>query len=356
MKVIQMLPCFTYGDAIGNDTLALDALLKKLGYKTIIFAEAIGNRIPRNIVRNMDQWRVPDPDDVIIYHMAVGWDHIDKITSAPCRKIAIYHNITPAHFYREYNAIAFDACTKGLDQVKSLNHAFDYCLADSEFNKQDLISYGYTCPIDVLPILIPYEDYAQKPNERVVEKYKGKGTNILFVGRVVPNKRHEDIIAAFYLYQKYYNKKARLFLVGSFDDNDRYCRRLKAYIERLGLDNVIIPGHIKFDEILGYFASADAFLCLSEHEGFCVPLVEAMLFKVPIVAYDSCAVGETMKNGGLLLKDKDLLETAGALDRVITDKGLREQIIGNQRERLEDFRTDRIGRMFEQYLKAFLEK
>ena len=204
--------------------------------------------------------------------------------------------------------------------------------------------------------------YVANPNISVLEvaqnteKYKGKGTNILFVGRVVPNKRHEDVIAAFYLYQRYYNKNARLFLVGSFDDNDRYCRRLKAYIERLGLDNVIIPGHIKFDEILGYFASADAFLCLSEHEGFCVPLVEAMLFKVPIVAYDSCAVGETMKNGGLLLKDKDLLETAGALDRVITDKGLREQIIGNQRERLEDFRTDRIGRMFEQYLKAFLEK
>lgn len=391
MKVIQIVPSLSYGDAVGNDVLALDQLLRKLGIDTVIFTEGIGKRIPEGCAKYLSEWKQPDKNDVIIYHMAIAFDRISVIIRARCRKIAIYHNITPPEFYKDYDMTAYKLCEKGLNQVKSLNRTFDYCLADSEFNKQDLISYGYTCPIDVLPILIPYEDYRMKPNPSVIRRYKGKATNILFVGRVVPNKKQEDLLAVFSLYKKHYDPDAKLFLIGSFSYTDRYCRRLMSYIDRLGLvDDVIIPGHIGFDEILAYYASADVFLCLSEHEGFCVPLIEAMLFKVPIIAYDSCAVGETLGEGGILLKErnsvseprmrevtetapevdseriepdrnqcfiegKNFLDIAGMLYRVSHDEVLREQIIENQKERMKHFRTARVESLFKKYLKAFLK-
>lgn len=356
MKVIQVVPSLSYGDAVGNDVLALDRLLKSMGIKTVIYTQIIGKRIPEGAARLMTEWEKPDKDDVIIYHMAIVYDLIATITKARCRKIAIYHNITPPAFYQDYNRQAFLLCERGLNQVKNLNRTFDYCLADSEFNKQDLISYGYTCRIDVLPILIPYEDYHQQPASSVINRYKGKASNILFVGRVVPNKKHEDLLASFALYKKHFDSNAKLFLVGSFHEQDRYCARLLRYIDQLGLgDDVITPGHITFDEILGYYASADVFLCLSEHEGFCVPLIEAMLFEVPIIAYDSCAVGETLGEGGILMQEKNPLEVAGMLHRVIQDQELRKQIIQNQKERMKHFQTARVEALFKKYIKQFLK-
>lgn len=354
MKIIQVVPVLAYGDAIGNDTLALDKLIRKLGFTTVIYAEAVGKRIPKGMVRPMTEWVEPERDDVILYHMAIAFSHISKVTDSNCRKIAIYHNITPASFYRKYDRAAYELCKRGLNQAERLSNFFDYCLADSEFNKQDLVSMGYQCPIDVLPILIPFKDYRQPPKKSIVKKYKGKGTNILFVGRVVPNKKQEDIIAVFYYYKKYFNSNAKLFLAGSFNQGS-YCESLKGYIQALGLEkDVIIPGHIKFDEILGYYVSADLFLCMSEHEGFCVPLVEAMLFNVPIIAYNSSAIGETLNGSGILLEQKSFPEIAGLLDRVVQDQELKERIIRNQRERLRFFRTSRIEKMFKNYLLQFI--
>ena len=356
MKVIQVVPALFYGDAVGNDILALDDLLRNAGVESVIYAQTVGSRIPKGRARDLKDWKKPGRNDVIIYHMAIVFNRISLIKKARCRKIAIYHNITPPSFFKGYSETAVSLCEEGLNQVKSLNRTFDYCLADSEFNKQDLISYGYTCPIDVLPILIPYEDYRIRPNADVMKRYKGASTNILFVGRVVPNKKHEDLIAVFSLYKKYYDPDAKLFFIGSFSDTDRYCKKLMSYIDRLGLvDDVIIPGHIGFDEVLAYYASADVFLCLSEHEGFCVPLIEAMLFEVPIVAYDSCAVGETLGEGGILLKKKSFLEIAGLLNRVVHDEALREQIVENQKKRMKHFQTDRVSAMFKKYFRAFLK-
>ena len=356
MKVIQVVPALLYGDAVGNDILALDQLLRNAGVETVIYAQTIGPRIPKGRAKDLKEWKNPDRNDVIIYHMAIVFDRISLLTRARCRKIAIYHNITPPEFYKDYNEAAAVLCEKGLNQVKSLNRTWDYCLADSEFNKQDLISYGYTCPIDVVPILIPYEDYQVRPNPAVLKRYKGQASNILFVGRVVPNKKQEDLIAVFSLYKKYYDPNARLFLIGNFSDTDKYCKRLMNYIDRMGLvDDVIIPGHIGFDEILAYYASADVFLCLSEHEGFCVPLIEAMLFEIPIIAYDSCAVGETLGAGGILIKEKNFLEIAGMLNRVLHDEALREQVIENQKKRMKHFRTDRVSALFKKNFKEFLK-
>ena len=271
-----------------------------------------------------------------------------------CRKVMVYHNITPPQFFEEYSVKAAQLCQNGLEGASYLADKVDYCLAVSEYNKQDLIRMGYTCPIDVLPILIPFDDYAKTPSQQVIDRYSDGCTNLIFTGRIAPNKRQEDVIRAFYDYKKFYNPKSRLILVGGHNGMERYYHRLKSYINALELEDVVFPGHIKFDEILAYYKIADVFLCQSEHEGFCVPLVEAMYFDVPVVAYDSSAIAGTLGGGGFLLKDKNPVETAGVINRVVTDEALRTQIIKNQQARLADFDHKVIEAQFKTYLDTFI--
>lgn len=356
MKVIQVLPCLGYGDAIGNDTMALYHALKEAGYDTEIYAEAVDARI--NIkAYTMEEWRTPSNDDVIIYHLSVGWKYIGAVKKAPCRKIAIYHNITPAEFFKEYDTNAYDDCSAGLKEVRELKDTFDYCLADSNFNKQDLISYGYICPIDVLPILIPFEDYRQTPSAKVIRHQKAKkGTKILFLGRIVPNKRIDELLRIFAYYQKYFDKDAVLNLVGRYNYGDIYYRRLRAYQKQLGIVNVNFTGHVRFNEILAYYRTADVFLCMSDHEGFCVPLLESMYFGIPIVAKDTTAIGDTLGNSGILLKNSNDLEVADIINMIMKDSLLRNKLVAGEQERLSDFDNHFVKAQFLNYLEAFLKR
>ena len=355
MKIVQILPCLAYGDAIGNDVLALDDAIKENGYDTEIYVEAIDSRLPKNTAKTILEFTDLSPEDVLIYHLAIGWKYLNLVKKQNCKKIAIYHNVTPPDFYYGYNQTAYEACKAGLEEVESLRDTFDYCLADSEFNKEDLIRMGYTCKIDVLPILIAFDDYKKTPSQKLMDQYKDGNTNIIFVGRVVPNKKHEDVIEAFYYYKKNFDPKSRLFLVGSYSEKETYYNRLKDYIAALGLTDVYFSGHIKFEEILAYYNIADIFLCMSEHEGFCVPLVESMVFDVPIVAYDSCAISYTLGKSGFLLKRKNSLEAAGVIDRVVRDKELKQLLITGQKERLKDFDREKIKTQFTNYLNTFIK-
>ncbi len=346
MRIIQMLPVLAFGDAIGNDTVTLKKTLQQAGYETEIYAEIIDGRLPKDTafpVMDYDE----RSDDIIIYHLSTGAELNYKFERFKCRKIIMYHNITPPEFFSDYNTEAAMSCKEGLSAAEFLSDKVDFCFADSEFNKHDLRKMGYECEIDVLPILIAFKDFEKKPNAGILKKYGNDDyVNIVFTGRVAPNKKHEDIIRAFYYYKKYINVKSRLFLVGSFGINDRYYQRLAKYVEKLGVKEVYFTGHIKFDEILAYYSIADVFLCLSEHEGFCVPLVEAMYFNVPIIAYDCCAVGETLGNAGLLLSDKSPEIVGEAIHRVVSDEKLKEIMVSNGKERLEYFSHDRIKNQF----------
>ena len=115
-------------------------------------------------------------------------------------------------------------------------------------------------------------------------------------------------------------KRQRLFFVGKYAGMEAYYEQLKRYVEALDLKDVYFTGHIKFDEILAYYRTADVFVCMSEHEGFCVPLVEAMYFGVPIVAYDSSAIADTLGNGGILTEDKDPKLVAEIINRLVQDE------------------------------------
>ena len=356
MTVIQLLPTLSYGDAIGNDVLALHEVLAQKGYSSAVYAESIDPRLSFDFIHSADKLPELTESDLIIYHASIGSAINQLLPSIKARKVMVFHNITPAAYFYQYNLQAFRLTEKGYNEIRSLAGVFDLCIADSVFNREELIRMGYTCPIEVCPIVIPFEDYRQEPDAEILERYRdGGGTDWLFVGRLAPNKKQEDVILSFCRFREKYDPSARLFLVGSEVGFERYALRLKNYVKKLGLeDSVIFSGHIRFRELLAYYRLADVFVCMSEHEGFCVPIVEAMLFSLPIVAADAGAVSDTMEKGGILLDDRSPELAAAAVHRLMTDKTLKAFILQEQKKNLTRFSYESVGNRFLQCLKPFL--
>lgn len=357
MRIIQLLPTLSYGDAVGNDALAIKSLIHDMGHQTQIYAQRIDSRLPRRTAISIDRIPKLGNRDILLYHASTGTELNFLLPRMGGQKVMRYHNVTPPTYFREYDTISEQLCTEGYRGMRHLSDRIDYCIADSEYNRENLLDMGYTCPIEVCPILIPFSDYEKTPSNAVIKRYCDDGyTNIVFVGRVAPNKKHENIIRAFYCYQKYFNQKARLFLVGSFGDSDRYYQRLYDYVQVLGLEGkVIFTGHIKFNEILAYYRIADVFLCMSEHEGFCVPLVESMHFGVPIVAYNTTAIPYTLGGSGVLLETAEPIAAAEAIARIIDDKNYRNDIVAKQYERVQDFSHEDTAAKLKEILQRIME-
>lgn len=356
VRIVQLLPCLAYGDAIGNDTLAIRDVLTGMGYDTAIYAEVIDRRLPVNTAQSVELMPSLTDEDVILYHGSTGSKLNYDFPQMRGRKVMIYHNITPHEMFAGYDPSAERNMIDGIQGMKYLSDKVDHCIADSEFNRQELLRMGFTCPIDVCPIIIPFADYEKRPDQAVLRRYRNDdSTNLLFVGRVAPNKKQEDIIRAFSLYRRHYDPHARLFLVGSYDGMEKYYDRLRRYVDRLALQQaVFFTGKIRFEAILSYYRLADAFVCMSEHEGFCVPLVEAMYFDVPILAYNSTAIPDTLGGSGVLLPEKDPALAAACIDRVLRDDAARAHLIKGQRRRLEDFSYETVSARLKGILKSIV--
>ena len=304
MKIVQLLPTMAFGDAVSNDAAAIDRMLSDMGYKTELYASNVDPRLPAGTAAHWKKMKDLHDEDLLIFHASTGDPLNRKVPSFGGRKMMIYHNITPSSFFRGYSRAAEELTETGRRQIRRLSDQFRYCVADSDYNRFELRQMGYQCPIDVCPIIIPFEDYEKEPDRKVIGKYKDDGwTNLLFVGRIAPNKKQEDVIRAFYYYHRDYNPKSRLFLVGS----------------------------------------DTGMVCMSEHEGFCVPLVEAMYFDLPIVAFASSAIPETLGKGGLLLDSKDPQVAAAAIDRMLRDRELRGKIAEERKARLARYRYDQVS-------------
>ncbi|WP_407425576.1 glycosyltransferase family 4 protein [Treponema sp.] len=356
MRIIQIVPSLSYGDAVGNDILALKKIIEQKGIETAVYAESVNIKAgEEDSIFTISDLKSLSENDILISHVACSSQLNEDIKHLRCLKIMMYHNITPPHFFKDYNVQSQKSCEQALKEVESLKSTFDLVLTPSEFNKKDLLRMGFSCPIRILPILIPFDDYKKTPAEHILKQYNDNFTNIIFTGRIAPNKKHEDVLKVFYEYQRYFNEKSRLFFVGSSSSLERYEQRLRDYAGVLGVKNVIFTGHVRFEEILAYYKVSDLFLCQSEHEGFCVPLVEAMFFEKPVVAYDSSAISETLGGSGFILKEKNSVKTAAVMNRILTDDELRKTIIENQNIRLSDFEYEKIAGLFWQYMAEFLE-
>ncbi len=356
MKIYQILTTLSFGDAVSNDCLAIRKLLIDRGYKTAVYAENIDKRITGSDISYYNKLPKIKDDDIILYHLSTGTALNRRIKDLPGRKFVIYHNITPPDFFVRYSGRLAKLCADGHDETVALKDTFEGGFCDSSFNRDQLISYGYTCPLHVRPILIPFEDYKKAPDEEVVRQMSDGVKNILFVGRVAPNKCQQDLISMLYAYRKLYTDPVRLILVGSSVGTERYMARLKCYADSLGLEDVMFTGQIPFAKILAYYKTADAFVCMSEHEGFCVPLTEAMSFDVPILAYDSCAVPETLGGAGAVIKTKDPAVAAAYLHEILNNEELRRVMIEDQRTRLNDFSYGNVAERFMDILTGFIGK
>lgn len=355
MKIVQVVPTVAFGDAIGNETIAIKKMLSDAGYQTELYADGVDKRLPSDTAKPVQKLKT-SKDDIIIYHLATGTPLNYEMGRQNCRLFIRYHNITPSKFFKGYSTKLAALDEEGYAGARFLADKADHILAVSEYNLSDLRGMGYQCSADVVPILLALDDYKKKPNDGVIKKYTSDGyTNILFTGRIVPNKKHEDIIRAFYYYKKYFNEKSRLIFVGNESGMEKYYNRLKDYISLTGLEDVIFTGHIKFDEILAYYKIADLFLCLSEHEGFCVPLVEAMYFDVPVLAYDCCAVPDTLGGGGIVIDNKEPRYVAEWMNQIITDEKLRQEMKEAGRKRLTFLSRENVERMFLDCIKKQLK-
>lgn len=355
-KVWQLLPTLSYGDAVGNDCLAVAALLTDKGVENQIGAENIHPKLKKDAVsfeKAKDQIR---DNDLIIYHLSVGTPISAYVRDLPNPKIVIYHNITPSTFFQGYSSIHVDATRKGREEMAFLADKVDLAIADSTYNAKELEELGYPSP-KVIPILLPFDDYTQEPDKATMEKLADGRTNILFVGRIAPNKCQEDIIAVFSEYVKNYDSKARLILAGSPVGMEIYEKRLKEYVQTLDLqEQVAFTGHTSFSEILAFYKSAHAFVIMSEHEGFCVPVVEAYLFGVPVMACDFGAIGETMGNAGVLLSRKEPARAAAVLNEMVHDTAWREEQKQQMTRELERFATDKVRGQMWDAISPFLQE
>ena len=348
MRIVQLVPFLAYGDAVGNDVLALHKILKEFDAETKVYVQLVdAKRIDESIYAYLDELPILAEDDVIFYHMASGSpEMVRAMQHQHCRRYIIYHNITPSEFFAGYGESAMIATQQAFADLEQLRTIVSGCLPASEFNKNDLLNLGYDVPMAVLPIVVPFEDYEVEPSNEIMSKYADDGyVNILFVGRVAPHKKQEDIIKAFCYYKKYVNYKSRLFLIGNWKGQEAYYDRLQRYIDALEVEDVLLSGHISFKEILAYYHLADVFLCMSEHEGFCVPLLEAMYFNIPILAYNSTAIPYTLDHSGLVFSSKEPAKVACLIDQVVKNENLRQDMLEKQKQRLTYFSYEKISNM-----------
>lgn len=353
MRIWQMLPSLSAGDGVGNEALTIDGILREAGYETGIYADYIAPNVPRGKAIRPEPYPDFSKKDILIYHLSIGSRLNLKISETKCRIIIRYHNITPAMYFAGYHPLMEKKCREGLWQICAMKNLPYRVLADSSYNREHLLKIGYKCPIDILPILISMEDYKRRPDQAFLDRYgKEEAYNILFVGRICPNKKQEDLIRAYAHYQKNVNEKARLFLAGSYAGMELYQQELREYVGLLGLNDeqVVLTGAVRFEEILACYKLADMFWCMSVHEGFCIPLVEAMLFQVPILARNAAAVADTLGRGGILMEDNDPASWA-AQTEFVRQRDVSHMIWEGQERQLEKYQFDSLKNQLLQILK-----
>jgi glycosyltransferase involved in cell wall biosynthesis len=345
MEIHQILPTISPGDAIGNDVIEIRDILRKWGYKSDIYAQNIHPKM--NAKRYTDYKKVSSKDNLLIFHFSIGSEVSDFVKTLPDQKILRYHNITPHKYFIGINDYLANLLKTGRNELKSFAGITDLALGVSEYNRLELQELGFK-NTDVLPILVDFEKY-NNPNHKLLERYEDDYMNILFVGQISPQKRQGDIIKAYYYY-KCINPKSRLFLVGNYEVSERYYEQLQELVRRLKLKDVYITGRVDFKDMVAYYKLADVFLCMSEHEGFCVPLLESMFFDIPVIAYNSTAMPYTLGKAGILIKEKNYEEIAEMINLLVEDTELRNRIIKKQNERLKEFDKEKVEKKLKEIL------
>ncbi len=353
MRIHQWVPAAHRGDAIGDSARAVRGMLRAMGHESDIFALTIDDDLRGDVL----PFSAPEATrgEVTILHFALPSPMTGAFASLAGAKILQYHNITPAAFFAAYDPGLFRLAALGRKELATLSERVDLALGDSEFNRQELEALGFQ-RTGVMPIAVNTARITDAPPRPALERILNDGLiNILFVGRIVPNKKIEDHIRLAEMYKRYIDSYYRFIFVGRYDGLPRYYSQVRALIEQYEMlpDRFWFTGPVPDDDLAAFYRWSDVYVSLSEHEGFCVPLVEAMAADVPIVAYAAGAVPETLGGAGLLFAPKDLEVAAELLGSVVYDREVRERVLEGQRRRLQDFAPARIEARLHETLAPF---
>jgi len=333
----QFVAGFANGDAISNEARVMRRLFRSWGCPSEIVSETAAIlpelRGEAREVATAASWC--RPDDIVLLHLSIGSVVNDVFASLPCRKAILYHNITPSRYFDLVNKKTATSLDKGRQQTRALAGSAAINLADSRFNADELIALGYR-DVGVFPLVLDLDLLKSAPDARTLRRYDDGRVNVLFVGRCAPNKRLDDCLTAFCYYHRFVNPHSRFIHVGSFAGTERYYGLLLTQVLDLGLDTSIVrfAGAVTQAELNTFYDIADVFLCMSEHEGFCIPIVESMAHDVPVLAYAAGAVPETLDGSGVLFHNKAFDAVAEMIGRLADAGPLRTAVLAQQRARL----------------------
>jgi glycosyltransferase involved in cell wall biosynthesis len=344
MIVNQWVPAAHTGDAIGDSARRVRDLVRELGHEADIFALTIDEDLRGDIREFADP--AARRGDITNFHYALPSLMTEAFARLPHGRVLQYHNITPAHFFAPYEPHIFRLLALGRHELQTLAGRTDVALGDSEYNRRELEGMGFS-NTGVFPIAVDLGRLRRAPRRPALEKMLSDGLlNFLFVGRVVPNKKIEDHIKLAEHYKRYVDTDYRFIFVGKTDGVPRYYDTVRALVAeyQMPADRFWFTGPVPEEDLATFYRHARAYISLSEHEGFCVPLLEAMAADVPVLAYGSTAVPDTLGGAGVCFTPKDLEMAAELLGELAYNPDLRARVIAGQRRRLEDFGDARIRR------------
>ena len=352
-RVHQVLATLGYGDAIGHEVLGIQRVLRGAGYESEIFVETADPRLEDFTIDYRDLVGGVAPSDLLIHHFSIGSRASRTAYALPGRMALVYHNITPPEYFIGVHKDLVKLCFHGRRELTAYIARSELALGDSEYNRQELASLGFHAT-GVLPVLPDFTHLDGAPDRALAADFDDEWTNIMFVGRVIPNKKFEDVIRAFHAYRTRHNPRSRLLLVGSYSGFERYLAMLHALIARLGTPDVHFLGHVSNEELTALYDVADLFLCASEHEGFCVPIIEAFHKRIPVLAYAATAVPATMDGGGVLYETKDAFDIARLMEAVLDDPRMEDAVVQSQDAALQRLRQKDFGGTLLRFVEATL--
>jgi glycosyltransferase involved in cell wall biosynthesis len=349
MRIDQWVPALHRGDAIGDSARLMRDTFRRWGHRADVYAL----ELDPDLAGDGRPWAARGASEVTILHYALPSPLTAAFRAREGRRILLHHNITPPSFFVGWDAEMVRICDLGRRELAALGDAAHLGLGDSEFNRLELEAAGFA-PTGVLPIFLDFARYAEAPDP-VLTKMLGDGrTNVLFVGRIAPNKRQDQLIRMAACWKRFLSPDLRLVLVGKPPRRRGYQDALRSLFYELGLTpaEVLFTGHVSHAELLACYASAHVFVSMSEHEGFGVPLVEAMLTGVPILARRCAAVPHTLGTAGVQFDDEPILEVAAMAHRLATDRALRDGVLAGQRRRLAAFAPAAVEDALRRYVTA----
>jgi L-malate glycosyltransferase len=342
--VNQWVPAAHTGDAIGDSARRVRDLLRSMGHESELFALTIDDALKDDVLPFADP--AARRGDLTIFHYALPSPMTAAFAALGRGRVLQYHNVTPAEYFAPYDPALFRLASLGRSELATLVGHVDLALGDSEYNRRELEGLGFE-PTGVFPIAVNTARITQPAQRPALETILDDGlVNFLFVGRIAPNKKIEDHIRLAEVYKRYVDAYYRFIFVGRFDVVPRYYSMIRALMSEYRFldDRFIFTGAVPDEELAVYYRHAAVYVSLSEHEGFCVPLVESMAADVPVMAYAAAAVPDTLGGAGVQFAPKDLEFAAELLGQLAFDDDLRSTVIAGQRRRLADFGDARVTR------------